>query len=357
MGQLLERDGGATMLKRATRRRFLGGAAAMLGGAALAGHPASAWARSRGTSLAAMGSPALEGDLLGRLTYHVTDGRHTLLEVAREHNLGVLEVSAVNPGVDAWVPGRERLIILPTAELLPEVPREGIVVNLSEMRLYHFPGEGGVPESHCIGIGRDGFGTPLGETEIVRKTADPTWYPTEATRADRPELPAVVPPGPDNPLGRHALYLGWPTYLIHGTNKPLGVGRRVSRGCLRMYPERVAALFERVPVGTPVRVIEEPIKLGWSGGELYLEAHPDLDQLDELEATYRFTLRPPPAIDDRLRAKAGDAAARIDWNVVEAELVGRRGIPVQITRRAEAVAETDASPSPLRFGSGFVGLY
>ncbi|MEZ5866142.1 MAG: L,D-transpeptidase family protein, partial [Geminicoccaceae bacterium] len=275
--------------------------------------------------------PAAADDLAGQLTYLVTDGQRTLIDIAVERDLGILSISAVNPGVDVWIPGPERLVTLPTAYVLPEYERRGIIVNLAEFRLYYFPTPDAPPIVHTIGIGRDGFSTPLGPTTVVRKQANPTWYPTESTRADRPELPSAVPSGPDNPLGLFALYLGFPTYLIHGTNKPYGVGRRVSRGCIRMYPSGVASLFQQVPVGTPVRIMDDPIKLGWSAGELFIEVHPDTEQFDQLEVDYRFTKKPPPDVSPRIIAKAGAEADRLAWDVIERELVNRRGIPVQIT--------------------------
>jgi L,D-transpeptidase ErfK/SrfK len=318
----------ATMRHGLTRRALLGTAAATLAiGAARAALPTSA-------------------EVVGELSYYVTDGERTLLDVAREHGLGILDVSAANPGVDVWIPGREQLITLPTAHVLPDAPHEGIVINLAELRLYHFPSGGGPVETYTIGIGREGFDTPRGTTRVARKQEKPTWYPTEGKRRDDPTLPAVVPPGPDNPLGDYAIYLGWPTYIIHGTNKPYGVGRRVSRGCIRMYPEGVAALFPRVKVGTRVTVVEQPIKLGWLDGELYLEAHPDLEQLEELESSYSFRLRPAPDMTAAILAKAGAAAWRIDWAVVDAELVARRGLPVRITGEDRVVADVDPQPPP-----------
>ena len=295
------------------------------------------------------------GDMLGSIRYHVTDSNRTLLDVAQENDLGILEISAANPGIDVWVPGPERLIVLPTAHILPETDRRGLVINLAELRLYFFRGDS--TETHAIGVGREGFGTPQGSTLVVRKAENPTWRPTADTRADRPDLPAVVPPGPDNPLGHHAIYLGWPTYLIHGTNKPFGVGRRVSRGCIRMYPEQVADLFSKVNNNIPVQVINEPIKLGWSNGELFIEAHPEIDQLDELEATYSFSLKPPPDIRERIIAKAGEAADRINWDSVEAELIERRGVPVQITSGDTKVAENGADNHAPSVPRAFTGLY
>ncbi len=310
--------GGARIGRGLSRRRLLLAAAASV----LANRVAPARA----------GLPT--GDLIGTLRWHVTRHEDTLLDIAVANDIGILAISAANPGLDPWIPGADQLVLLPTAQLLPDAPREGIVINKAELRLFWFP-RGGRVRAHAIGVGRDGYDTPVGETRIVRKQKDPTWYPTPRTRAERPELPAVVPPGPDNPLGRHALYLAWPTYLIHGTNKPYGVGRRVSRGCIRMYPAAIERLYEEVPIGTRVTVVDQTFKVGWHEGELYLEAHPEPEQLEELEEQYSFTPR-PGAIDEAamalIRRKAGEALARVDWDRVEAELVARRGIPVRITR-------------------------
>jgi L,D-transpeptidase ErfK/SrfK len=316
---------------RWTRRALLGAAAALtLGGPA--------------APRAARGAASARNDIIGTLSYHVTHRDETLLDLARQYDLGLLELLAANPGFDPWIPAHESLLTLPTAHILPDAPRRGLIVNLAELRLYHIP-DRGPPTTHPIGIGREGFDTPLGATRIVRKAENPTWYPTEGKRRDNPELPAVVPPGPDNPLGSHALYLGWPTYLIHGTNKPYGVGRRVSRGCIRMYPEDIAALYRAVAVGTAVTVVDQPIKLGWKDGELFIEAHPTLAQLDELEERHSFTLLPPPDHRAAILAAAGDEAERVDWRTVEAELVIRRGLPIRITTSIEQAAQSGAKPA------------
>src|SRR5206468_9160127 len=139
--------------------------------------------------------------------------------------------------------------------------------------LFCFPRHGPI-QTYAIGVGRDGFELKFGKTRIVRKTEQPTWYPTESTLRDKPWVGKVVPPGPDNPLGDYAMYLGWPTYLIHGTNDARGVGRHSSRGCIRLYPNDIADLYARAPLGTRVRVVDEPVKVGWIGGELYLEVNP-----------------------------------------------------------------------------------
>ena len=209
----------------------------------------------------------------------------TLVDIARGHNVGFQEIKLANPGVDTWLPGDGTEITIPNSYVLPDTPREGVVLNLAEMRLYYYPPEEDGPArrviSHPVSVGRQDWKTPLGVTRIVRKAQDPTWYPPESIReehaADGKDLPEVVPPGPDNPLGRHALYLGIPGYLLHGTNRPYGIGMRVTHGCLRLYPEDVERLFELIPVGTPVRIVDQPYKFGWSDGVLYLEAHPPFE--------------------------------------------------------------------------------
>lgn len=329
-----------------SRRMFAAGAMAA-GAGALALRPARAAADRT-------------GDLLGEVSYHVTRGGETLLDLARLRNLGVPEISAANPAVDPWVPAPNTRLTLPTGFLLPDGPREGVLVNYGELRLYHFP-KGQAPRSFAIGIGRDGFELKLGRTTVVRKRERPTWYPTAETQRDRPEVGTVVPPGPDNPLGEFALYLGWPTYLIHGTNKPYGVGRRVSRGCIRMYPEGVEELFASVPAGTPVTAVDQPVKIGWHEGELYLEVQPDWVQLDELEASQTMSERPPESgVRRRLLDRAGNEAGRLDWATIEAELLARRGLPVQVTRPAGRSPVTAAGDAVIRRGgrsAGVSGLY
>ena len=276
-------------------------------------------------------------DVVGRMSTYYTDFEDTLLDVARANDLGFVEVRAANPDIDPWLPGTDAKIVLPTAHLLPDAPREGIVINLSEMRLYFFAEPGAVPETFPIGIGREGWTTPTGTSRIVRKTEAPSWYPPESIRAERPELPAVVEPGEENPLGSHALYLDWPAYLIHGTNRPWGIGRRISSGCIRMYPEDIVSLFESVPVDTPVTVVDQPVKLGWIGGHLYLEAHPTQSQSDGLEIDGEFDSVVPSGILGQVETYAqatgeGDSEWSIDWAAVLAAVKERRGYPVRVSR-------------------------
>ena len=284
------------------------------------------------------------GDVIGSVRSLVASHEDTLLDIARENGLGYVETVAANPGIDPWVPGRGASILLPTAHVLPDVERRGLVVNLAEHRLYYFARPGAVPMTFPLGVGREGWDTPLGSTEIARKAENPIWYPPESIRAEKPDLPTVVRPGPANPLGSHALYFAWPQYLIHGTNQPWGIGRRVSHGCIRLYPEDIARLFEVVAVGTPVHVIDQAIKIGWSDGELYVEAHPDPGQADELERDGRITRpaeRPPADAFYRIAARAAGHRDRLDWSAIRRVVEERSGVPVRVT---EARAANERPP-------------
>jgi L,D-transpeptidase ErfK/SrfK len=215
--------------------------------------------------------------------------------------------------------------------LLPEAPHEGVVVNIGELRLYYYPTKDGVPETHPLGIGGEGNETPLGSTSVVRKMAGPTWYRTKAEIADKPWKPKIVPPGPDNPLGTHALYLGWPAYLIHGTDDWHGIGRRDSRGCIRMYPEDIVEMFGKIPVGTKVTVVNQPVKFAWIDGQLFMQAHPDAHQTDQLEDDKHRDYEVPEGFMKAVLAHAGKDAARVDWAVVRQAMWERKDIPVAIT--------------------------
>jgi L,D-transpeptidase ErfK/SrfK len=225
--------------------------------------------------------PPPGSDVVGEAGIAVVQEGDTLIDLARRHDLGYNEIVSANPGVDPWLPPVGSEVILPTIHLLPSGPREGIIVNLAEMRLYYYPapkkGEAPVVMTFPIGIGQEGWLTPLGITRIIQKVESPAWTVPDSIRAEHARdgdiLPRVVPPGPDNPLGDYAMRLGWDSFLIHGTNKPYGVGMRVSHGCIRLYPEDIKALFERVPLSTPVWVIDQPFKLGRDRSLLVLEVH------------------------------------------------------------------------------------
>jgi len=282
---------------------------------------------------AASPEPVAPTRLIGKVGVRYVQKGDTLLDIARDNRLGILEVMAANPDKDPWVPGQGSLIILPTLRILPDAPERGIVINLGERRLYYFEDPSGEILSFPIGIGREGFTTPLGATKIARKKAGPTWYPTAATRADAPELPAAVPPGPENPMGAYALYLGWPTYAIHGTNRPWGVGRQVSRGCIRLYPEDIEFLFGQAAVGTPVTVVDQPVKFAWQDDRLYMEIHPSRDQLDSLEQNGRFAPEPFPGLVALAEAALGDGPGQLDLAAIALAERERRGVPTVISRR------------------------
>jgi L,D-transpeptidase ErfK/SrfK len=215
-----------------------------------------------------------------------TTADDTFPALAREYGLGYDELVAANPGIDPWLPGADTPVLLPTQYVLPDGPRRGVVLNLASKRLFYFPavGEGEPVQvmTYPVGIGRVGWETPVGDAKVVAKATDPTWYVPWSVRQEHAAagdpLPSVVPPGPDNPLGRHVLQLDKPGYLIHGTNKPYGVGMRVSHGCVRLYPENIELLYSLVGVGESVRIINEPFLVGRLNGELYFEGHALLEE-------------------------------------------------------------------------------
>jgi L,D-transpeptidase ErfK/SrfK len=277
-------------------------------------------------------------ELVGTTQVLFAKHENTLPGIAREYNVGFEEIKNANPGVDVWLPGEGTPIYVPTAGLLPDVPREGIVINVASMRLLYYTTYSettatGVNErvavtSHPVGIGRQDWATPLGAATVKDKARDPVWYPPASVRAEHlakgDPLPSVVPAGPDNPLGAFALTLSLPGYLIHGTNMPAGVGMRASHGCIRMYPEDIEALFERVPRGTPVRIVDDPVLAGWHDDVLYLEVHR------------------PLAEDDR------DLGAEAD-RVIAAALArgGKIGVVVDAGAVAQVVAEKRGLPFPV----------
>ena len=208
----------------------------------------------------------------------------TLLDIARRYDVGHDQIILANPGVNRWLPGRNTPITIPNSYILPPGPREGIVLNLAELRLYYFPPKSSTVLTFPVSIGDMDWRTPLGTTRITSRERDPAWNPPKSIRAehlaDGEVLPPYIPGGdPENPLGRFALRLGITSYLIHGTDesRAFGIGMRVSHGCIRLYPEDIEVLFQRASVGTKVRIIDEPIKIGWLHNELYLEAHRPLE--------------------------------------------------------------------------------
>jgi L,D-transpeptidase ErfK/SrfK len=277
---------------------------------------------------------------------------NTFSAIGRTYDLGYEEMRRANPGVDQWLPGAGTPIYLPTAIVLPETPREGIVINVPAMRLFYYTREkaavDGAPAAievatYPIGIGAEGWATPFGEAKVTQKARDPVWYVPASVRKEHAErgdpLPRIVRPGPDNPLGKFAMALSLPGYLIHGTNKPAGVGMRVSHGCIRLYPEDIEALFERAPKGTPVRLVNEPVLAAWRGGSLYLEVHPPLaEETHDLVAEAMATLG--RALD---RAGVPAASVTIDPAAVQKIVAEQRGMPLPVLRSERSIEQYLAS--------------
>ncbi|MFN7113869.1 MAG: L,D-transpeptidase family protein [Alphaproteobacteria bacterium] len=286
---------------------------------------------------------------MGKQTTHSVGEEDTFLDIARHHALGYVELRAANPDIDPWAPPPGQDVVIPGFQLLPRARQQGIVVNLAKMRLYYFREPGREPISYPIGIGSEGLDTPTGVTKVVRKAVSPSWYPTERMRKEKPWLPRMVPTGAANPLGTHALYLGWPTFLIHGSNKPWGIGRRVSSGCMRMYPENVVDFYAMVPVGTRVAVVDQPILVGWLDDGLYLEANPTQTQSIDIENGIDIT---PTPLTDKMREMiveaAGVAGHRVNWSAVEKTIRERRGIPVMIATPSAKESGSTSSKSPVR---------
>lgn len=312
--------------------------------AAFSALPAVARATAKSAAKSAAGTAkSTYPSIIGEMQTHVTVYEDSLVDLARKFGLGYTEIVSANPGIDPWVPGADKKIVLPTAHILPAAPHKGIVINLADQRLYFFRDDGKSVDSVPLGIGNNGWDTPKGTTKVVRKKKNPTWYVPQSVRKEDPELPAVVRPGPDNPLGSHAVYLGWPAYLFHGTNKPYGVGRRVSHGCVRLYPEDIARLFGDIKIGTPVTVVDQPMKVTKMDGQLWLEIHPTQLQADEVEQTGKHTPSKPAEFEFLLTSAAGDDANRIDWEKAKRAAMERRGIPIPVLKKKDGEKNEQAA--------------
>ena len=287
-----------------------------------------------------------EQKVVGEVREYVVQPGEGLNDIARKFSLGYTALAAANPGVDQFAPGAGRRLIIPSLYVLPEAPRQGVVINLAQYRLFYFPPGGHRVETFPVGLGQLGKTTPLGGTRVTRKEANPTWYPPPSIRAERPERPAVIRPGPDNPLGHYALHLGWPRYLIHGTNKPDGVGRNVSHGCVRMYPEDIERLFGQLSVGASVRTVNQPATAGWAGNRLYLQVYPSKTQTEEIDTARLVSLEPARGARNVVRAAAGRYADGVDWRAVDKAARERTGAPVLVADRSAAAPRFNEAQKP-----------
>lgn len=276
--------------------------------------------------------PPPQEQLIGSVQEVTANEGATLVEIARLFNLGIEEIRLANTNVDMWLPDGQQ-ITLPGKMILPDAPRQGIVVNLAEMRLYYFPepvtNEPAQVITFPISIGRTAWGTPLKTTQVVAKLKNPVWYPPLSIRNEHAELgkplAVKIEPGPDNPLGEYALKLGLGGgYLIHGTNRPSGIGLKVTHGCLRLYPEDIKTIYEQAPLGTAVHIVNQPYKAGWSQQKLFLEAHPDPSGK---QSQYYLT----DAVRVLVKATRNKTDHVIDWKKVIATVRAANGIPAKVS--------------------------
>lgn len=270
--------------------------------------------------------------LIGEIEVVAAKKEDTLLDIARESGFGYLDIKLVNPDVDTWLPGEGKQVTLPSQFILPEAQKKGIVLNVPEMRLYYYPpfrkGKARKVHTYPIGIGREGWATPYIKTNIVEKKRNPNWYPTKSIIKEYEEngeiLPSVVKAGEDNPLGQYAMRLGRRDYLIHGTNKPYGVGMRVSHGCVRLYPEDIEELFNKVSLKTPVNIVNQPYKIGVRDDVIYLEAHP---YLKEDVKNYENNLT---SVVRSITKHANNRKYKIDWASAYEAIRAPTGVPIAI---------------------------
>jgi len=268
-----------------------------------------------------------EDDVIGRLAFIRLEKEDTLPDIARHFSLGINTVSAANPGMDIWVPEAGGRILLPLSFILPDTLRKGVVINLAAMRLFYFRGDGKLlaVSTYPVGVGTTERPSPIGQMYVVRKMFRPTWFVPASIAEDHRKkgdpLPAKVPPGPQNPLGEHALYLSKSDYLVHGTNKPASIGLRATNGCIRLYPEDIKRLFENTPVKTPVSIVNQPYLVGQRDGIVYMEVHTPFEESGtaELEKAY-----------DKLRNIEKKSGRALDWRKVKEVVAEARGIPVPI---------------------------
>ena len=272
-----------------------------------------------------------DDSVIGEIKTTRAELKDTLLDIARSNSLGYHDIKLLNPDLDTWLPGEGKEVILPLQFVLPDAEKKGLVLNIPEMRLYYFPENADkdkkVVFTYPLGVGREGWSTPYIKTKIIEKKKHPKWYPPKSIREEHEEkgdpLPEFIEAGPDNPLGDYALRLGKPEYLIHGTNKPYGVGMRVSHGCIRLYPEDIEYLFKNVKLGTSVNIVNQPYKVGIRDGIIYLEAHPHLK-----EDASRFSNL--TEIVKLIIGKTEEKSYEIDWNLVNEVVREHKGIPVAI---------------------------
>jgi L,D-transpeptidase ErfK/SrfK len=268
--------------------------------------------------------PAPGNDLVGELTSVRAEPGETAGSIGDRYGIGIHEMLEANPTLSTNELSGGEEVLIPTQYVLPKF-RKGIVINLAECRLYYFDQEGRTVFTYPVGLGRSGWRTPTTTTTIIRKTTNPTWTVPSSIHKYVYEqtgnwLPNVVPPGPENPLGPYAMYLGTHGYLIHGTNQPWSIGKLISAGCIRLFNADVSELYAHVKTGTPVKIIHQPYKAGWQNGKLYLEAHIPLN-LKEAPSDLNM-VSPEKSLQAANRNKQD-----INWRSVQQILTQQHGVP------------------------------
>lgn len=271
--------------------------------------------------------PEFPKKLIGEIEFITTKPNDNLGKIAQKYFVGASQLELVNPGINPQsklAPGTK--IKLPTQFIIPSNSNYGIIINLPEMRLYLLM-KNQLVKTYPIGIGKVGNTIPVLKTTITKKVLNPRWVPTQNIRDFNLEqgivLPNVVPAGPNNPLGPYALYLGIPTYRIHSTNTPESIGRRASFGCIRMHKRDMRDLFGIIEINTPVLIVNSPTKLSWENNKLYLEAHPELEDLPNISSTYEGMV-------ELIKEAITNKPAIVNWDLVKYLSHVKDGIPHEI---------------------------
>jgi len=293
-------------------------------------------------------------EMIGEVGAIETRENDTLSDIARHFGLGYNDITNANVGLSAWTPKAGSRVILPLQFILPDAPRKGIVLNLANMRMFYYPAkQRDKVFTYPVGIGRDGWNTPMGLTSVAVKTANPTWHVPPSIQREHEEkgqpLPSAVRAGPDNPLGLFAMRLAIPSYLIHGTNKPYGIGMQVSHGCVQMYPEDIEVMFKKTSVGTPVRIVHQPYLTAWQNGMLYLEANNPLENWSANKSKLKAQ-----AVKE-LRKISKQHKVSVDWDKVDRVVERADGIPTPVLVSSPDVTEITKTAALLAHPDKFYG--
>lgn len=272
--------------------------------------------------------PNKGNDVIGQSAQIRAKKGMTFDQLAQRYDIGAQELMDANPRIKPYAIPVGAKITIPTEYILPpEQDRKGIVINLAEMRLYYFDKNNNTVMTFPVAVGRDGWNTPLGKTYVYRKEEAPVWNVPKSIRDEYfkktgLEHPLRIEAGSDNPLGDYAIYLHMDGYLIHGTNSPASIGRRVSSGCIRMFNGDVSELFKYVKRGTPVNILYDPNKVGWRDGKLYLEVHSVSPAKNENVSS--------DTVSEMISSALNGHSANIDWTAVKKVINAHNGIPTQI---------------------------